>query len=121
MIPKKMRTKALFMALSRKLRDNELIFLDMLSIEKPKTADAKSVLSALSKSGFEKLSGKKRNAALIALSAKKEAVEKSFRNIGNVTTTDVRNLNPLSVLSNTYLLIEDPKAGISVLEGRAKK
>ena len=60
-----MRVKALFMALSQKFRDNEVILIDSFGFKAPKTADAKKTLHALSKSGFEKLSAKKRNAALI--------------------------------------------------------
>ena len=48
-LPKKMRAKALFMALSRKLKDGELIFVDSLGLTTPKTASAKSTLMALSK------------------------------------------------------------------------
>ncbi len=120
-IPKKMRAKALFMAISRKLADNEVIFLDGLSFDAPKTAAAKKALVALSKAGFAKLATKKQNVALVAFSQKNDAAEKSFRNIGSVKTLDVRSLNPLVVLGSTYLILENPSAGIAVLEHRAPK
>lgn len=118
-IPRKMRAKALFMALSRKLADNEIIFLDSFGIQEPKTAIAKKVLNALSKRGFKKIATKKRNAALIALSAPNESTMKSFSNIGNVSVTQVRNLNPVAVLGNSYLVVENPKAAVSILAARA--
>lgn len=121
-IPKKMRAKALFMALSRKLRDGEVIFVDSFGIESPKTAAAKKMLALLSKEGgFAKLGTKKRNAALVALSAPSEAVQKSFRNIGSVQAVDVRNLNPVSVLSHSFVVIENPDAALAVFSLRGKK
>lgn len=119
-VPRGMRAKALFMALSRKLKDNEVIFVDSFGISKPKTALAKKSLTALSKAGFEKI-GKQKNAALIALPAKAEAVTKSFRNIGSVSCMPVSDLNPVAVLSNSYLVIENPEAALPVLAARAKK
>jgi hypothetical protein len=40
---------------------------------------------------------------------------KSFRNFGNVSVDDVRNLNPMTVLKSKYLVIADPKAAIETL------
>ncbi len=120
-IPKKMRAKALFMALSRKLKDNEIIFIDSFGMDTPKTAVAKKTLMSLSKvSGFEKLATKKRNTALIALADPTEAVEKSFRNLGNITTTSVRNLNPVVVLGNSFLVFENPEAALAIVKHRAE-
>src|SRR3989344_820704 len=118
-IPRKMRAKALFMALSRKLKENELILIDSFGLKAPKTAEAKKALSALSRaSGFEKLSAKRRNAALIALSGNASIAHKSFRNIGNITCIEARNLNPTAVLGSTYLIIEDPKSAIEFMSSR---
>lgn len=121
-IPKKMRAKALYMALSRKLKDGEVIFIDTFGLSEPKTAAAKKTLAALSKvKGFEKLATKKKNAALIALADKNAAAEKSFRNIGNITCADVRSINPVSVLGNSYIVFENPEAAIAIVEARVSK
>ena len=115
-IPKRMRAKALFMALSRKFEDGEVVFVDSLGITAPKTALAKQSLNALATiSGLAKLSSKRRNAALIALWGGAEAAKKSFRNIGSVQTVDVRNLNPVSVLGSTYIIIENPEDAIKII------
>ena len=120
-IPRGMRVKALFMALSRKLKDNELIFVDSLGITEPKTALAKKTLAAFSKAGFERVSTKRKNAALIAFPSATEAVKKSFRNIGNVSCMPVSDLNPVAILSNSYLVIENPVAALPILSARGKK
>lgn len=119
-IPKKMRAKALFIALSRKLRDGEIVFVNSFEIEKPSTASAKKALVALSKSGFDRLN-KDKNAALVAFSDAKEASVKSFRNLGNVSYASVRDLNPVSVLRAKYLILENPEAAVAILATRASK
>ncbi len=121
-IPKKMRAKALFMALSRKLKDGEIIFVDSFGISEPKTATAQKALAMLSKvSGFAKLGTKRKNAALIAFADPSEALQKSFRNIGNVSSMSVRNLNPVAVLGNSYLILEGPEAAVAIVESRTQK
>ena len=120
-IPQKMRARALFMALSKKLKDGEIVFVGSFEIEKPSTATAKKALVALSKSGFTKLTASKNNVALIAFSDAKEASTKSFRNIGNVRYTAVRDLNPVAVLRHSYLILENPEAAIAILAHRADK
>jgi large subunit ribosomal protein L4 len=119
-IPAKMRAKALFMALSKKLAAGEIVFVDSFGIEKPSTASAKKTLVALSKD-FTKLSAKKKNAALVAFSDAKEASSKSFRNIGNVVSSSVKDLNPVAVLKHTYIVIENPDAAVAILNTRAPK
>jgi len=121
-IPRKMRAKALFMALSRKLKDGEIIFVDSFGLTSPKTAAAKKSLTQLSAiSGFEKLSTKFKNAAVIALADPTEATQKSFRNIGNVEVTAVRNLNPVAVLGCSYIVIENPDAAVAIFAQRQTK
>lgn len=121
-IPKKMRAKALFMALSKKLADGEILFVDSLGLTTPKTALAAKALATLSKvSGFEKLGRKKRNAALFTLADKNEMAQKSFRNIGSVALMDVRSLNPVAILGSTYLIIENPEASLALIEHRVSK
>ncbi len=121
-IPKKMRAKALFMALSRKFKDGEIIFVDSFGLDTPKTAVARKILVMLSKiAGFEKLSTKKKNAALIAFAEPTVAAQKSFRNIGNVDCVAVRNLNPVVVLKSSYLVIENPEAAVAIVESRSHK
>lgn len=119
-INKKMRAKALYAVLSRKLADNELLFIDSLSLSEPKTAHAKEILNALAAvPHFEKLNTKRKNTALIALSEKNTNTEKSFRNFGNVKLDEVRNLNPVDILTYTYLILSNPKEVLMFLEKKS--
>lgn len=118
-INRKMRVKALYIALSKKLHDREVLFVDTLTLTSPKTKDAKTIISALSKvSGFGTMLSKKHNSALIALQGKDTAVEKSFNNIGNMYVDEVRNLNALKVLAYKYVIITKPKEAITFLESK---
>jgi len=112
-ISRKMRQKALLVALSRKYKDGEVIFIDKLELGNPKTAEAKKIIGALG-AHFKGL-GKPRNAALIALPARHEATLKSFRNFGNLEVEPVANLNPVSVMRVKYLVIANPQAAFDTL------
>lgn len=112
-VSRQMRQKALLVALSRKAKDGEVIFIDSLEMSEPKTKNAKVILGALTKE-FAGLSSKK-NAALIALPSAHTATMKSFSNFGNVEAIDVRNLNPVSVLSAKYLVIANPESAFETL------
>ena len=115
-INKKMKTKALYAILTKKLKDNEIIFVNEFAFAAPKTKDAKEVLMTLGTiKGFEKLSTKRKNAAFIALSSKDRMVEKSFSNFGSIEVGEIRNLNPLHVLNYKYLVIASPEASLKQL------
>jgi len=115
-INKKARAKAFLTILSRKWQDGEILFLDTIKLDAPKSKDAKAILGALSKvKGFEKLATKKANAAIIALDRKDAAVEKSFRNFGNVSVEEFRNVNPVSLLNHSYLIVANPEASLKLL------
>lgn len=112
-VSKKMKEKALYTLLSRKFKDGEVLFVENIKFEKPKTKDAVTILSSLSTiKGFEKLSMKKKNAALIALSERDTNVSKSLSNIGHVEAVEVRNLSPLALLNYKFLIIEDPEKAL---------
>ncbi len=109
-INKKVRAKALFTALSHKFKDNEILFIDTLTFDGPKSARAREILDSLgSIKGFEQLSTKRKNNVLIALTKKDEAVQKSFANFGNVAVCDVGALNPVFVLKYKFIIITDPE------------
>ncbi len=120
-INKKMRAAALLSVLSRKAQDGELILVDTLSFAAPKTREAKSMLSALAKgAGAETITTKKKNAALVALTAYDTNAIKSFSNIGSIATEELRNINPLSIMSHKYLVIEKPEEAFKTLTARTR-
>lgn len=109
-INKKTKSKALYTILSRKFKDGELLFVDSISFDKPKTKDAKNVVESLAKvKGFEKFSTKPKNVAIIAMDKRSVNVNKSFGNFGNISVEEFRNINPVSVLNHKYLIIVNPK------------
>jgi large subunit ribosomal protein L4 len=108
-INKKMRAKALFTTLSRKLKDGKIIFVDEISFSKPNTSEAKKVLIALSSvKGFEGMDAKKRNSVFVATEGNDKIIAKSFSNFGNVEVDDIKNLNPVDVLQYKYLVVMSP-------------
>lgn len=115
-INKKMRHAALLSVLSRKAKDGELILVDSFSFAAPKTAAAKTMLTAFAKGTDAKfIASKKKNAALFALNSYDANAIKSFSNIGSVLTEELRNLNPLSVMTHKYLVIEKPEEAFAAL------
>jgi large subunit ribosomal protein L4 len=118
-VSKKMRAQALFSVLSKKLKDNEILFVDSLALADIKTKDALKVMQNLSKaSGFKPLAGSKKARVLTALSGRSEKTEKSFRNLPQLEIVFLKNLNPMDVLNHQYLLIENPEEAVKFLESR---
>src|SRR3989344_4474491 len=112
-INKKMKTGALLVALSQKARDKEILVLDKITIKESKTKEAAVILKALSKiKGFEKLTRKK-NAALILISAKggNENLKRAFRNLPGIIFVQAGNLNLLDVLNHKYLVFSREAVG----------
>ncbi len=118
---KKMRVQALMSVLTQKAKDGEIILVNTLGFTEPKTSAAKGLIAALAKGADAgRLVTKKKNSALIALSSYDANAMKSFRNMGNMLTEEVRNLNPVTVLSHKYLIIENPNAAFKTLTARVK-
>ncbi len=118
-INRKMRAAALMTVLSKKFRDNEVIFVDKLTFAEPKTRDAKAMLVAIAASaGATTLATKRVNAAVIGFAKKDTIAEKSFQNIGSVITEEVRNLNTVDLLDKRFLVIENPTEAFKLLQSR---
>ena len=123
-INKKTRVKALFTALSQKLRDGKVLFIDSLDLKAIKTKDAATALKGLEKvKGFETLNTAKENNIFLVVPKKNDITAKSFRNIFHVTMEEIRNLNPMDVMNYRYLVITDADATNEVLASKvsAKK
>ncbi len=119
-ISKKMRAQALFSVLSKKLKDEEIIFVDSLAMADIKTADGVVAVNNLVKAGGFKIMAKKQKNAkiLTALFARDAKTEKSLRNISTLDLVFLKNLNPLDVLNHRYLVIENPVESVKFLEAR---
>ena len=120
-INKKMRSKALFVALSQKYRDGEIFFVDKLILPEIKTQKAKELVSSLSKiKGLEILNRNKKRQNQIALFNIDETILKSFRNVPSIYLSNVKNLNPAEILNHKNVIIVEPEKAIKFLESRIK-
>ena len=103
-IPKKVKRLAMKSVLSSKVQEQEMIVLDQLVMDAPKTREMISILNNVNAGGK----------ALIVLDSKNEAVEKSARNIPNVKTTLVNTLNVYEMLKYDKLILT--KDAVSLIE-----
>ena len=94
-MPKKMRQLALRCALSAKATDQELMILEELKLDEPKTKQMVRILTAL---GVD-------SSVLVVTHEPEENVIKSARNLKRIKTTPANLLNVLDLLSYKLLLI----------------
>lgn len=113
-VSKKMKAKALYVLLSQKLRDDEVMFVDEIRVIGGKTKTAISALKNLP--AF----AKRKNAIAIAMSSKDKETERAFKNLNNVEMVEARNLDLLTLLQYKYLLIENPDVSIKALPKLSK-
>ena len=114
-IPKKMRRLAFFMVISAKAKNNFLILLDELKIEKPKT----KLMDEIIKNLKLKIKNFGDGSVLIALPEMDKNLILATRNLANVETIQAKDLNALDLLSFKYLLM--PKETIKVIKETFKK
>ena len=120
-INKKMKTKALFTVLSKKLADHEVIFVDRIALPTAKTIEAKKVLVNLAVgTGYKKIVSKKQNSAIIAMPVRNQNILRGFNNFNNVSVGDVRNINLLDVLNHTYTIIVSPEESFAILTNKTQ-
>lgn len=116
---KNVRAKALGAVLSKKFADGKLILVDALAFPQPKTKDAIASLVALAKATKEKgIITKRANATLVVLPERDANAERSFRNMGNVSVTQVKDVNPVELLTHKYVVVAKPEAALKTLESR---
>ena len=103
-IPKSMRRVAMLSALTSKVVDNEMIVLDALEMDAPKTKDIVSMLAAL----------KADKKTLIITAESNENVYKSARNIEGIAIIPVNNINVYDLLKYNNIVIT--KDAVSIIE-----
>jgi len=103
---KKARRKALFMALSSKVQDDQLMVVDSINLEKGKTKLMAEILNKLSeKLNNYKKNKKKQDSILVIQADSDKNLNKAIRNLSYADTIQADNLNVLEVLSKKYLII----------------
>lgn len=107
-MPKKAVRLATRMAIASKLRDDELVVIDQLSLAQPKTKEMAEVLKAL------KLAG---HSTLVTTAEHDVNVYRSARNIEGVQVSPVSQLNALDVLRPKRMLVT--KAALDAIRAKA--
>lgn len=96
---KKMNEKAkevaLFSALSQKIRDDEVIFIDEIKVNEPKTKEIASFLKAFNLN----------KSVLLVMDNGDEAVLRASANISTVSTIPVDQINTYDVVKNAKIVI----------------
>jgi len=114
-INKKMKRAAILMVLSGKMRDNEIVVLNDLKLEQPKT----KLMAQIVKSLKLKVKNDIEKGALVIMGAKDENVIRAARNIPKFMTIGAQNLNVADLLNHRYLIM--PKEAVEVIEKTFKK
>jgi len=97
-VPKKVRRLALKSALTSKVQNNEIIVIDEINFESPKTKDMVNFLT--------KINADKK--ALIVMGEKNSNVIRSASNIPNVGTALVNTINVYDILKyNSFIITKD--------------
>ena len=102
-IPKSMRRVAMRSALTAKVQNNEMIVLECLELEAPKTKEIVNMLKALNV-----------NKTLIVTAESNENIYKSARNIKGVCVLPVNNLNVYDILKYEKFIVT--KDAVSKIE-----
>jgi large subunit ribosomal protein L4 len=103
-MPRKMRRLALRSALSAKAAAEQIVILDVLAFDEPKTVEVLQLLDNLQISG----------SAVILLPEPNENVEKSARNLENVKTLRAGYINIRDLLGHNYVIM--PKDAVTQIE-----
>jgi len=108
-INKKMKTKAMFVALSSKVKDDEFILLDDLKLDSLKTKKLVDILNKLisikDKAFLNNKKKEKRPSVLIVIPEQNENLKRASSNIPNTNLLVAKDLNVLDILSNRYLFL----------------
>lgn len=109
-MPKKMRRQAIRSALSALLRDEQLVFVDSLSIDTPKTKEMRGIL--------ENLAGKE-SKTLVLLADRDDNVQRSVNNLPNAQTLRASYLNIRDLLQSDKVIVPlDALEVIKIIWGR---
>ena len=106
-LPKKVLQSAARMAIASKVRDDEVVVVDDISVDQPQTKAVAAMLKAIGVEG---------KSAIIVTADYQVNVYKSGRNIAGVTVSPAAELNALSVLSPEVMVVT--KAALDAIRER---
>lgn len=107
-VPRKSRRLAIKSVLSQKVLDNELIVVDSLELDTPKTKEFRAILDNLNVD----------KKVLLVLENTNDNIFKSARNLSHVKVVSSDNVSVLDVVAHDYLLIT--QTALEELEGALK-
>ncbi|MDD4267331.1 MAG: 50S ribosomal protein L4 [Pirellulaceae bacterium] len=108
-LPKKAIRLATRMAMASKIEDNQVVVIDQLAFDEPKTRQMAAILKALRVEGT----------LLVAVEAHDPNLFRSVRNIADVSVLPVGELNALEVLRPQRMLMT--KAALDAFRGKVKQ
>jgi large subunit ribosomal protein L4 len=124
-INKKMNEKAIFIMLSDRFAENNLIVVDKLEMAEYKTKKFNEIINNFEKKVLSPTDGKKiasqrkKRSILIVNNANNNETKRSARNLPGVKLINANNINLLDLLKYKYLLMTVD--GIKKIEERIKK
>ncbi|NWG17840.1 MAG: 50S ribosomal protein L4 [Chloroflexi bacterium] len=95
-MPRKMRRQAIRCTLSALARDNQLVFVDRLAVESPKTKQMQQMLTAIAGAGAS---------ALVLLAAGDDNLERSIGNLANAQYLRASYLNVRDLLKYDKVIV----------------
>jgi large subunit ribosomal protein L4 len=107
-MPRKAMRLATRMAVAAKIRDGQVMLVDELTLDEPKTRRMAGILKALGWDG---------KSLLVTTTVHDPIVHRAARNLHNVTVSPASDLNALVVLSSRRMLMT--RAALEALKGRA--
>ena len=109
-INKKMARKALFIALSSKARDKELVVVEDLKLQNWKTKEMASIMNKVS----ELFSAKHGSLLLVTDKKLGDTIERVTKNLPKIDVMEAKNLNALDILGRKNLILL--KDSVDVIE-----
>lgn len=110
-INKKMRRKAILMALSAKLKDSFLRVIDKIELDNYKTKEFEKFFSKFLQARKTK---NKKETSLLVVESNRPEIFRSVRNLPYADVIEARNLNLLEILNHKYLFLS--KQAIEVIK-----
>jgi large subunit ribosomal protein L4 len=118
-VNQKEKQAALSVALSGKLRDDEMLLIEGWNFDEPSAAKARDILDSLGEiDGYQELAERNKNAALFVVPDTTENLTLSFRNFGNIGIQTADDLHALDLLTYKYTVVVEPESVVEKLTDR---
>ena len=115
LVNKKARAKAFFTVLSKKIRDDSIVFVEDINIETPST---KAMIPLIDNVCGDNAGVK--NRCLVVFPGSNELLRKSLSNIPGVSSIALEALNTRDIMIARKVLFVQPEKTISYLDERSK-